>query len=678
MKTIAQAFLLMLITGCFVSVISAATFVVNTTADTLDANLGNGICEDAGSQCSLRAAISEANALSGPDIITLAAATYTQGIPNDGVNETNLNGDLDVTSEITINGVSEAATIIEAAMSRLSGTDRVLDVRPGGNLTLNNATVRHGRTVSGLPPSGGGIHSSGTLSLNNVTVTDNETGGGEGIGGGGGIGNDGPLVTLNNTTVTGNFASNIGASVFGGGFSSFTTPPSAPATININNSTISGNFTHGANDSGSGAFINGIYHFSALGSHFDNNTSNANTKSTGTGLQALNFSSGLSTLSIVNCTFNGNAGSTGSFGATGGGIQIDTYSSSNAAINATLDGVTVNGNTAANIGVDGGSGVKAIANGGAITLDVRNTTISNNSGAPFGGGMFLTSFGGSNSSSISAYLLNSTFSGNSANTGGALATQLGGQFVNTIIDACTITNNSAVNDSGGVSNFGGGSTFFTRSVVAGNTAPSGPDAFGGVLSLDYNHFGSTSGIQFSGAVLHNTTGNAMLGALANNGGPTLTHMPTVGSPVIDAIPLGNNGCQPVPAIGPLYGDQRGFGRPFGAGCDKGSVERGASLAAGPWTLSGTVKTTTGIPIRNVAVQISGGNLPAPVTVFTGNLGAYLFSNLTGNDYTVTVTAKRYHFNDSLLVFSLGSNITNADFVANAPFTREARGQNPKR
>ena len=36
----------------------------------------------------------------------------------------------------------------------------------------------------------------------------------------------------------------------------------------------------------------------------------------------------------------------------------------------------------------------------------------------------------------------------------------------------------------------------------------------------------------------------------------------------------------------------------------------------------------------------------------------------------TTTAKRYHFNDSIVVFSLGSNITNADFIANAPFNRE--------
>jgi hypothetical protein len=59
----------------------------------------------------------------------------------------------------------------------------------------------------------------------------------------------------------------------------------------------------------------------------------------------------------------------------------------------------------------------------------------------------------------------------------------------------------------------------------------------------------------------------LLGPLANNGGPTLTHMPQAGSPAIDQ----GSGC---PAI-----DQRGAARPVGPACDIGAVEYGASL---PW------------------------------------------------------------------------------------------------
>lgn len=53
----------------------AATFTVNTITDADDANPGDGVCDSdagtAGDQCTLRAAISEANALDGADTITV-------------------------------------------------------------------------------------------------------------------------------------------------------------------------------------------------------------------------------------------------------------------------------------------------------------------------------------------------------------------------------------------------------------------------------------------------------------------------------------------------------------------------------------------------------------------------------------------------------------------------------
>jgi hypothetical protein len=63
----------------------AATFTVNSTADAVDAHPGDGVCADASGHCTLRAAVMEANALSGPDTITLPAGTYTLTIP--GISE---------------------------------------------------------------------------------------------------------------------------------------------------------------------------------------------------------------------------------------------------------------------------------------------------------------------------------------------------------------------------------------------------------------------------------------------------------------------------------------------------------------------------------------------------------------------------------------------------------------
>ncbi|MCA1552805.1 MAG: hypothetical protein LC737_00340, partial [Chloroflexi bacterium] len=56
-----------------------------------------------------------------------------------------------------------------------------------------------------------------------------------------------------------------------------------------------------------------------------------------------------------------------------------------------------------------------------------------------------------------------------------------------------------------------------------------------------------------------------LAALANNGGPTLTHALRAGSPAIDTA--SNVGCPPI--------DQRGYLRPANSTCDKGAFEYGA-------------------------------------------------------------------------------------------------------
>ncbi|HET9300956.1 MAG TPA: FG-GAP-like repeat-containing protein, partial [Candidatus Polarisedimenticolaceae bacterium] len=57
-----------------------ATFVVNSTADTVDAVPGDGLCADGTGACTLRAALQEANALAGADEITFSLGTGTPSI----------------------------------------------------------------------------------------------------------------------------------------------------------------------------------------------------------------------------------------------------------------------------------------------------------------------------------------------------------------------------------------------------------------------------------------------------------------------------------------------------------------------------------------------------------------------------------------------------------------------
>lgn len=193
----------------------AATFSVNSTADTVDANPGNGVCADASGNCTLRAAVMEANALSGADVISLPAATYTLTIPGTGENAA-ATGDLDMTGTLTIQGAGTASTIIDG-----SGLDRVFEPRIGSTVQINAVTIRGGN--AGVGDSGGGVlNFAGTLTLSGVVVA------GSTAGLGGGVANESGTVNLVRSTVGTNSA--------GGGGGLFNR-----GTMNVNGSTVSGN-----------------------------------------------------------------------------------------------------------------------------------------------------------------------------------------------------------------------------------------------------------------------------------------------------------------------------------------------------------------------------------------------------------------------------------------------------
>jgi CSLREA domain-containing protein len=215
-------------------------------------------------------------------------------------------------------------------------------------------------------------------------------------------------------------------------------------------------------------------------------------------------------LTLTNSTVSG------SRAAGGGGIFNDGPSS-----DLTLTNSTVSGNTS-----DGSAG---ILNEGRMTL--TNSTVSGNEAVFNGGGIF--NFGAGSSMTLT----NST-----------------------------VTNNTAGQGGGGINN--GGTAILRNTIVAGNTASTGPDALGNYSSQGNNLVGNTSGaVGFGGSDILGR--NPLLGLLQDNGGSTDTHALLSRSP---AIEKGTNaGCPST--------DQRGKARPMdgdGKGkalCDIGSFEK---------------------------------------------------------------------------------------------------------
>jgi hypothetical protein len=92
---------------------------------------------------------------------------------------------------------------------------------------------------------------------------------------------------------------------------------------------------------------------------------------------------------------------------------------------------------------------------------------------------------------------------------------------------------------------------------------------------------------------------------------------------------------------------------------------GLGVADAPVSISGTITTAGGQPIRNATVRISGGNLPVPIEATTGSFGSYGFTGLqAGVQYTVNVSAKRYRFTPNSQTVTPFGNVGNLNFAAN--------------
>ena len=241
----------------------------------------------------------------------------------------------------------------------------------------------------------------------------------------------------------------------------------------------------------------------------------------------------IGTITLTDCTVSGNTSDYGggvlnSPGATA--ILLNSTLSGNSAVyggglenwrgTATLTNCTVSGNSASSYG----GGVMSFMD--RITL--TNCTVSGNS-AKYGGGVY--------ESSGTLTITNSTISQNSASKNGGGVYAFGTRASVTITNS-TISQNSAT-IGGGLSNFKPGPVLtLTDTIVAGNTAGIGPDAYASVTSQGYNLIGQTDGSTgWVGSDLTGTTAsplNPLLAPLGNYGGPTQTMALLPGSPAINA------------------------------------------------------------------------------------------------------------------------------------------------
>ena len=564
----------------------AATLTVNSLSD--DATPGNGLV-------TLREAVAAANADtatdlgqsgSGADTIVFQPALAGGTIALSSAAHTAFGPSaLTITSDVTIDGAAAPMLAIsrDGTVPRL----RHFHVAPAGTLRLKNITLANG-VARGFD--GGATHRGGT--------------GGGGAGLGGAIFNEGTIEITQST-----LASNQATGGNGGPQSSLVD------TFPRGGSGGGGMAGNGGNPTGGGGIDTGGAAGAGGGAAGGNG---GDSSCTAGGNATFGGGGGGGGGCANNPACNGGAGGFGGGGGGGGGRQTGTTPGSGGAA-----------------GFGGGAG-----GNGTGSSEVTAPGGGGGGGAGFGGAVF--NHGGT------VTVTNSTFSGNSAQAGaggrnGSAGQGLGGAIFNrngtlTIL-AATINGNAG----GGVYNLGDGANATATidgSILANSTggsdfAGSGTQTANGSANLIESQSG------FTGAIV--SSSDPQLGALADNDGPTETHLPASTSPAVDASTLGTPSA-----------DQRGVARPQGSARDIGSVEFIHNQPPVAVCQNVTVSADANCLGTTTASAVGGGSYDPdgdPITLSISPAGPY---PLGDTSVTITVT------DDGDLTDSCTATVTVAD------------------
>jgi hypothetical protein len=605
---------------------SLVVIVVNSTLLSLRVEAGTLVVTALASSGSgsLRAAIAAANP--GDSITFAVSGTIT-----------NLTGELVVDKDLTIAGPGPSQLAVSGNNAR-----RGFNIAWGVTVTISGLTITNGHAADGAAGTnyanpggpgadGGGIYSSGNLTLSNCVVTQCRSGQG-----GDGYTDTPPYPQVGNGPSYGGNGGN------GGGICNAGTLTLTACTLSCNTSGTGGvgggetGASYGGTAGGNGGNGGGLYDAGTaaiLACTFITNTAGAGgngglggggaTSQPGAsggrggdgGSGGAIFSQGSPVLS--SCTLAGNNAGHGGFGGMGG-----------IGYSAPLSGPTGNGGT----GGDGGTGGSG---GGLFTWGAFQwvaCTVTGNSASYGGmggtggrGGHTFTAFGDGG---------NGGNGGAGGNGGGA------GAWSSSMLQNVAVAQNAK--GSGGAGGLPGASGGIGVPGLRGYSGSngSGADLSGTFVSNGYNLIGLDEGNSgFTDGTNGDRVGSgtalqALLGASADHGGPTFTCLPLAGSPAVDS---GDDSLLGSPLS--LATDQRGQPRLSGAHVDIGAFE--LQPAALPLRLATCSRTT------NRVTQMTLTNLPGTsLTMLCATNPALALSNWTVLGWVPETAAGRYQFVDS--------------------------------
>lgn len=619
----------------------AIDFTVNNPLDNTDANLGDGICQSDDGSCTLRAAVQEANASPGADIIHLPSETYvlTNGTSNENLA---VEGDLDITGDLTIIGTGVSKPVIDG-----NATGNVINVRNNSSLDMQFLVIQNGLLPGSYGDNGAGIHVSPGATLK---TSDLELIGNEAFSGGAIYCIEGRL-DINTTLFSGNHSNSTSGSGGAGGGSAIKAQQGCNVSINAStflNNTADGYGAGIQMESGELLISN---------STFNNNNA-------GIGGGAISIFHGNQTV-IADSTFTANTAVNGSAIASLSGSPIYIFKSSfssntvmvgyGAALSlsdAHLDSVVVDGNTGGGAGLNNSvvinsvfknntkDGVGAGISGSYVTI--KDSAIFNNTAVgSIGGGLHVQH---------ESIVENTTISGNIANSGGGVFLSPSSSGKSHTFTNTTIVGNESVNTSYAANLEvweAGVSATLNNSILA--------NPVGGVncsaIMTTVSNGGNIASDDSCGLSVDDMVADAKLDVLdaTNYMHPFLT-----GSPAIDYA---------IAALCPLT-DQTGAFRSDGA-CDTGAYEQGttAITTKSVIAISESYREMPEFGKAVFTLTRSGsteGEVSAVVTTRSG-------SAMGGNDYTITIAGKDYNQFEQLITWADGDS---ADKVVEIQLTED--------
>lgn len=410
----------------------------------------------------------------------------------------------EITTEVTING--NGATVRRGDAAPNFG---LVSVGFGGNLTLNGLALANGVATRGGAMQ---IFGTGRVTLNQSTVSGNtasELGGG--IRGSSGV-------TVNNSTIAANTAYEGGGGIHTGG------------SVTVSNSTIT------ANTAGSGGGIRSDGYLRVVSSTISSNSATFH----GGGIWSYRYLYVGAGSVIEGNVANGD----------GGGIASNAY-------DYVQPAVIVDSRLRSNTAGRRGGGFSLVVGSRYSSTAVKSSTFADNV-AQNGGGV---------SGTFGLFVENSTFSGNTATShGGGIQHSEGFYGYQSLgVNNSTFTNNAGL--AGGDDLHMVASERYpalVNSILGSDAGNLNCQMVGGSLAFNINNLIRDGGGHEDGCSAGATgliTGDPLLGRLADNGGFTETHELLAGSPAIDAGDAAS--CETT--------DQRGARRDSAA-CDIGAFE----------------------------------------------------------------------------------------------------------